>query len=273
MAAARGWREVAAFADRGISGAALANRPGVQTLLRQAEAGEFYVVLTEALDRLSRDREGTAHLYKRLSFHGVRLETLSEGAISELHVGLSGTMNQFFLAELAKKTRRSLVARVKSGRSGGGRCYGYEIVDGAERGLLRIGEDQAEVVRRIFKGYAGGASPKALTHALNAEGVPGPRGGTWSPSAIYGDRRAKNGILCQELYIGVRVFNRRRRRKHPDSGRRSSVLNPESEWIREAVRSCASSRMSCGRRSRPARRRSRRSRPPMPASPSASCRA
>lgn len=233
VAQARGWREVAAFADRGISGATLANRAGVQTLLRAADAGEFDVVLTEALDRLSRDQEGTAHIFKRLNYRGVSLETLSEGRVSELHVGLTGTMNQLFLAELAKKTRRGLVARVKSGHSGGGRCYGYDIVPGEERGLLAINEAQAEVIRRIYRDYAAGASPKAIAHALNKEGVPGPRGGTWSPTAIHGDRRAKDGILCQELYVGVRVFNRRRFRKHPDTGRRSSVLNDEKDWIRE----------------------------------------
>ena len=230
--AARGWRETAAFADRGISGAALANRPGVQTLLLDAERGAFDIVLTEALDRLSRDQEGTAHIYKRLSFHGVGLETLSEGRISELHVGLSGTMNQLFLTELARKTRRGLVARVKAGYSGGGRCYGYDI---AGKGELVVNPAQAAIVRRIFRGYAAGTSPKALAHMLNAEGVPGPRGGTWSPSAIAGDRRAQDGILCQELYVGVRVFNRRRYRKHPDTGRRSSMLNPESEWVREPI--------------------------------------
>ena len=235
VVAARGWREVAAFADRGISGATLGNRPGVQTLLQDAENGAFDVVLVEALDRLSRDQEGTAHLFKRLTYHGVILDTLSEGRISELHVGLTGTMNQLFLAELAKKTRRGLVARVKAGRSGGGRCYGYDVVPGEDRGLLTINEEQAEVVRRIFRDYAASASPKSIAHALNKEGVAGPRGGAWSPTAICGDRRAGDGILCQELYIGVRVFNRRRFRKHPDTGRRSSILNPPSEWIREEV--------------------------------------
>ncbi len=230
---ARGWQEVAAFADRGISGAALGNRPGVQTLLQDAERGRFHVVLTEALDRLSRDQEGTAHLFKRLSYQGIELHTLSEGKISELHVGLNGTMNQLFLAELAKKTRRGLVARVKAGHSGGGRCYGYDIVEGAQRGNLTINATQRDVITRIYRDYAGGTSPKAIAHALNKEGVPGPRGGEWSSSAIYGDRRAGDGILCQELYIGVRVFNRRRFRKHPDTGRRSSVLNDESDWIRQ----------------------------------------
>jgi hypothetical protein len=91
------------------------------------------------------------------------------------------------------------------------------------------------VVRRIFRDFAAGSSPQTLAHALNREGVPGPRGGTWSPSAIAGDRRAQDGLLCQELYKGLRVFNRRRFRKHPETGRRSSVLNPQSEWLREDV--------------------------------------
>ncbi|WP_396595782.1 recombinase family protein [Brevundimonas sp. R86498] len=231
---ARGWQEVAAFSDLGISGANLNNRPGVQTLLREAERGAFDVVFTEALDRLSRDQEGTAHLYKRLSFYGAALETLSEGRISELHVGLSGTMNQMFLVELGKKTRRGLLGRVKEGFSGGGRCYGYNLVEG-QTGVFEIDRDQAGVINRIFRDYAAGKSPRTIAHALNSEGVPGPRGGDWTPSAIYGDRRARDGILCQELYIGVRVYNRRRFRKHPDTGKRSSVLNPESDWMREAV--------------------------------------
>ena len=74
-----------------------------------------------------------------------------------------------------------------------------------------------------------------MAHQLNAEGEPGPRGGEWTPSTINGDRRAQDGILHQELYIGVRVFNRRRYRKHPDTGRRSSVLNPPEDWLREPV--------------------------------------
>ena len=231
---ARGWQEVAAFSDLGISGSNLTNRPGVQTLLREAARGGFDVVFTEALDRLSRDQEGTAHLFKRLSFFGASLETLSEGKISELHVGLSGTMNQLFLVELGKKTRRGLLGRVKSGFSGGGRCYGYTLVEG-QTGVFEVDEAQAKVINRIFRDYAAGKSPRQIAHALNAEGEPGPRGGEWTPSAIYGDRRAKDGILCQELYIGVRVYNRRRFRKHPDTGKRSSVLNPEADWMREQV--------------------------------------
>ena len=38
--------------------------------------------MAEALDRLSRDQEDTAALYKQLGFAGVRLVTLAEGEIS-----------------------------------------------------------------------------------------------------------------------------------------------------------------------------------------------
>ena len=228
-----GAASILTFKDEGISGAAIANRPGLQSLLAAVANGKIDKVRTEALDRLSRDQEGIAHIFKRLQFAGVALETLSEGRITELHVGLNGTMNALFLTELGKKTRRGLVARVKAGASGGGRCYGYDL--GANTGELLINTHQAGVIRSIFERYAAGVSPRAIAHSLNAAGEPGPRGGTWTPSTINGDRRAQDGILHQELYAGVRVFNRRRFRKHPDTGRRSSVLNPPDDWIREPV--------------------------------------
>jgi site-specific DNA recombinase len=64
-------------------------------------------------------------LFKRLHFAGVRIVTLSEGDISEMHIGLKGTMNALFLKDLALKTYRGLHGRIEAGRSAGGRCYGY----------------------------------------------------------------------------------------------------------------------------------------------------
>ncbi len=81
------------YADHGISGASTLLRPGVQRLVQDALTGKFDVVYAEALDRLSRDQEDIAAIYKRLSFAGVQMVTLAEGEISELHIGLKGTMN------------------------------------------------------------------------------------------------------------------------------------------------------------------------------------
>ena len=120
------WRVTNEYSDHALSGASLL-RPGIQALIADALAGRFSIVLTEALDRLSRDQEDIAGLYKRMSFAGVKIVTISEGEISALHVGLKGTMNALFLKDLADKTRRGLRGRAEQGRSAGGNSYGYDV--------------------------------------------------------------------------------------------------------------------------------------------------
>lgn len=133
LAAHEGWTIVEVFSDSAMSGASM-QRPGVQRLMAEASRGSFDIIIAEALDRLSRDQADVATLFKRLNFHGVKIVTLSEGEISELHVGLKGTMNQLCLKDLAAKTHRGLRGRVEAGRSGGGNSYGYDVV-------RRLGED------------------------------------------------------------------------------------------------------------------------------------
>ena len=62
-------------------------------------------------DRLSRDQEDVARLFKELSFAGIKLVTLAEGEINELHVGLKGTMNALVVKDTGAKTRRGQEGR------------------------------------------------------------------------------------------------------------------------------------------------------------------
>ncbi len=236
----QGWSHNVTFADRAQSGSSHL-RPGYQNVLEAARNGMVEVVVAEALDRLSRDQEHVAALFKQLTFSGVRLVTLAEGEINELHVGLKGTMNALFLKDLADKTRRGLRGRIEAGRSGGGISYGYEVVreiDGAGdpvRGKRRINDVEAANVRRIFIEFAGGRSPRAIAHGLNQDGIPGPHDRPWGPSTIYGNWRRGTGILNNELYIGRLVWNRQRFVKEPATGKRQARANPESAWIVEEV--------------------------------------
>ena len=100
----------------------------IRSSWRTRAAAAFDVVVAEALDRLSRDQEHIAALFKHLSFAGVKIITLAEGEISALHVGLKGTMNALYLTDLRQKVWRGLEGRVRQGRSGGGLCYGYDVV-------------------------------------------------------------------------------------------------------------------------------------------------
>ena len=201
-----GWRLSSTYVDKAMSGASHL-RPGYQKLLNDARQGQFDVVVSEALDRLSRDQEHTAALFKQLSFNGIRILTLAEGDITELHVGLKGTMNALFLKDLADKIRRGQRGRISKGRSPGGLPYGYDVIreigpDGeVERGKRKINVEQAAIIRRIFDAYANGTSPRAIAARLNEEGIPAPRGGQWNASTINGNRKRRDGILWNELYI------------------------------------------------------------------------
>ena len=210
-------------------------------MLEDARSGRFEVLVAEALDRLSRDQENIAGLFKQLSFAGVRLITLSEGEVGELHVGLKGTMNALFLKDLAQKTRRGLEGRVRQGKSGGGLCYGYDVVrkfdaaGEAVRGERRTNNAEAAIVRRIFEEFANGRSPRAIAQSLNKDGIPGPASRSWGPSTIYGNWRRGTGILNNELYIGRLVWNRQQFIKDPNTGRRQARPNPGTKWIIEEV--------------------------------------
>ncbi|WP_343232687.1 recombinase family protein, partial [Microvirga antarctica] len=159
-----------------------------------ARSGGCDVVVAESLDRISRDQEHVAALFKQMIFAGVRIVTLAEGEIGELHVGLKGTMNALFLKELADKTRRELKGRIEKGQSGGGLCFGYAVKretasDGNPiRGGRVINEPEAAIVRQIFVDFAAGKSPRRIAFDLNDRGIPGPRHAAWGSSTINGNR-------------------------------------------------------------------------------------
>ncbi|WP_090748431.1 recombinase family protein [Paracoccus tibetensis] len=232
----QGMEIVGRYSDRATSGASMM-RPGLQTLLRDARAGGFDLVIAEALDRLSRNQADIATIYERLQFDNVVIETPAEGQVSELHIGLKGTMNALFLKDLATKTRRGLKGRALQGKSAGGLTYGYDPVIQFDaqgeriRGDRTINQVEAEIVRRIFRDYARGISPGKIAEALNLERIPGPQGGPWGSSTIQGNRDRGTGILNNELYIGRQIWNRLNYVKDPATGKRISRLNPESDWV------------------------------------------
>lgn len=233
----RGWQVAGVYADRAISGATTL-RPDYQRLLADARDSAFDVVVAEGLDRLSRDQEATPALYKMLTFRGIAIVTRAEGEVSELHVGLKGTMNALFLKDLAIKTHRGLEGRVRQGKSGGGRAYGYRAAqrrdapDGTPiRGEREIVEAEAVVVRRILAEFDAGLSPRAISRRLNAEGIPGPWGKRWRDTTIRGHATRGTGILRNELYVGRLVWNKQTYLRDPQTGKRVARVRDEKERI------------------------------------------
>ena len=127
LAERQGLTVIEIYTDRAVSGASLMHS-GIQKLLRDARAGCFDIVLSEALGRLSRNQADIAQIYQTLLFGEVMIETVAEGVISEMRIGLKGTMNALFIRDLAIKTHRGLKGRALAGKSAGGLTYGYRVL-------------------------------------------------------------------------------------------------------------------------------------------------
>ncbi|TDL83494.1 recombinase family protein [Meridianimarinicoccus aquatilis] len=238
FAEAQGWRVVQDYSDKAVSGASN-QRPGYLNLIDDFGTDAFDIVLTESLDRISRDAEDTAHFYKRAQHRDIHIHTLDQGKVGLLKIGFSGLMGSMFLEALSQKTHRGVEAAVQKGQSGGGRSYGYQVARTPQgdriTGALDIVPAEAAVIRRIFQDYANGVSPQQIATALNAEGVPAPRSGRatdgrWRQNTINGNRERGTGILNNELYNGRRIWNRLEYRKHPDTRKRVSRPRPREDW-------------------------------------------
>lgn len=240
-----GWTVVAEFQDAAISGAAGiedVQRPGLNAMLGTVEAGGIDQVLADSTSRIARHQGDAFAIRERLSFVGCRLFTLADGEVDDITGLVKGFIDSQQRKDLAHNIKRGQRGSVAEGRAPAGLAYGYRRANRIDpqsgelvRGLREINDDQAVIVRRIFLAYAEGESPQAIAAALNIEGVPAPRGGTWRASTILGDRKRKNGMLNNRLYAGVLVVDRTSKLVNPRTRRAVIRPNAETEWASRDV--------------------------------------
>lgn len=222
FAAARSWLIAEEFVDRGISGAAMGNRPGAQTALAVLGAGDM--LLVNDLTRLSRSQD-LPPLLARLRYRSVRVIGVQDGfdsdaRTSRMQAGLSGIMSEELRAQVADRVHCALEQRAMNGRSTGGKAF-----------------DDANLVREIFRRFADGESILSIASDFNRRAIPSPGAnwkarsrprGKWQVSTLH-------ALLKNERYAGRVVWNRSQWVKHPDTGKRVRRARPPEEWI---VREC-----------------------------------
>ena len=144
-------------------------------------------------------------------------------------------MNALFIKDLAIKTHRGLEGRVRKGRSAGGRAYGYRVVkpkNEEDRGRLKIHQEEAITVRRIFEAFKIGKSPREIAQELNEEGITGPTGNILARHNVYAVMQpGVRGFLRNDLYSGRRVWNKQGYERDPVTQKRIARPNPPEEWI------------------------------------------
>ena len=223
-----GYSVVGEYHDAAKSGASIMGRDGLQDLLAAAYSGQCDAVIVEHQDRLSRDQEDTAHVYKRLKHHRVDLLEVHGGKANTLTVGMKAIVAEMYREDNIQKVQRGMKGLIEAGKTAGGRAYGY-TPDPANPGRPVIVPAEARIVVRIFEAYSEGQSPQAICRALNAEGVLPPRGKLWAPSALIGYEARGTGMLRNPIYKGVIVWGKVTMLKDPDTGKRISRPNPSDK--------------------------------------------
>lgn len=233
--------EDALFVDRAKEGTTTEQRDQFQAMLAAAQRTPrpFDTILVWKFSRFARNREDSAIHKSLLRRHGVEVVSVSEpvdrdSAMGVLIEGIIEIQDQFYSARLAEEVRRGQREATLEGFSTGGRApYGYRrVVVPDPRGrtdrtgrpirrvTLEIEPAEAAIARRIFEMYAAGAGYTRIAKRLNAEGVPGPWGGSWAGSAI-------REMLRNDVYRGVRVYGRTKKIKTAH-GTRSKRPRPEA---------------------------------------------
>jgi site-specific DNA recombinase len=243
LAERHGFEVSARFSDAAISGGTT-SRPGYQDMLSAARRHDFDIIIAEDSSRLWRNLAEQSPRLAELSDLGLHvvthdLDTRHESA--EIMGAVGGAMASAYRKEIGRRTRRGLEGLARKQKPTGGRAYGYVKATGSESGAREIDADQAIIVREIFEQFASGRSPRRIAEDLNSRKIPSPgaswnreerRRGGWLCSAIHGDPKRGLGILNNDMYRGVVVWNRAKWiRSAADSGKRKHIQNPRSEWI------------------------------------------
>ena len=227
---------VTEYSDDGYTGTNF-DRPGVQELLEGVKAGEINCIIVKDFSRFARDYiELGSYLEQIFPFMGVRFISINDkydsdqyvGNVADIDVNFKNLLYDLYSKDLSMKVKASLRAVKEQGKAV---CstppFGY-AKDPEDRHKFIIAEDEAVIVKRIFRMYADGKSAVEIASTFNAEGVKtpsqvwhekgirkaSPKGGVfvWQHSAIHRilKNRAYTGDLVQGVYECVKIRDDKR---------------------------------------------------------------
>ncbi|MGV3103801.1 recombinase family protein [Rothia sp. 32237D007AR] len=219
-----GWSFAGVYADSGLTGTNT-NRPQFQQMLDEARAGNIDIILTKSISRFSRNTVDLLQIVRELKDLGVDVRFEKEG-ISSLNS--DGEFMLTLLASFAQAESEQLSANVKwrvekqfeQGLANGFRHYGYtSSPDGTD---VEIIEEEAALVRRIYKLYLDEVSCETMSEIFEAEGIIGRSGEPIAPEVIRSWLRA-------EIFTGTMTLGRHH---SPELGKHSVINQGEKPLYR-----------------------------------------
>jgi len=192
-----GWTVTYIFTDEAESGRNT-DRPKFQEMLSKARADCFDVVVFWKLDRFCRSLVDLVKTEEQLNEWGVSLQSVTEYIDTTSPVGRFNFRNLASAAELESDLTSQ---RVQMGMHGLAKEHkwpnampplGYEKTS---EGKLRVLEDEATVVKTVFRLYRREKSMPRVAHLLNESGLQTKEGEAWRKQTV-------RKVLTNEIYVG-----------------------------------------------------------------------
>lgn len=197
---AEGWISIRDnYDDGGVSGGTL-ERPALQRLLRDIEAGLVDVVVVYKIDRLSRallDFSKLVEVFDRnnVTFVAVTQSFNTTTSMGRLTLNILLSFAQFEREVIGERIRDKVAASRKKGIWMGGPVpFGYDT----ENTKLVIRKDEAAVVRLVFERFVDVKSATVVAQQLRDEGVVTRKGKPFDKGILY-------KMLSNRVYVGEAV--------------------------------------------------------------------
>ena len=194
---------VKTFVDRARS-ATSDKRPEFQEMIKYCEEDTTGVsmVIVHKLDRFSRDKYDSVKYKQRLKMKGISVVSVTEKLDNSPESVIEG-MAQYYSANLAREVAKGQRENALKGlHNGGDAPLGYDV---AFDKTYLVNEEEAQAVKIIFDMYVNGYSYSNIIDKLNDLGYKTKRGNKFGKNSLH-------GILSNEKYTGVYVFNKTQRK-------------------------------------------------------------
>ncbi|MEX0644791.1 MAG: recombinase family protein [Parvularculaceae bacterium] len=199
-----GWKLIKTrFDDGGISGGHM-ERPALQALLVEIDAGRVDIIVVYKVDRLTRSLADFAKLVERFDAKGVSFVSVTQAfntsnSMGRLTLNVLLSFAQFEREVTAERIRDKIAASRKKGMWTGGLApLGYDNIDKR----LVVNENEAKIVRRLLSLYLETGGVRLVIETANREGLT-----TKARANGTGGRALTRGplyyILSNPLYVGL----------------------------------------------------------------------
>jgi len=205
-----GWELAGIFADEGLSGTQAKTRPQFNAMIEACENGDVNLVITKSISRFARNTLDALNYIRKLKALNIPI-IFEKEAVNTLEA--SGELMVTILASIAQQESASISQNVRMGinfgfQEGRGRVnfssfLGYRRGD--KPGTYEIVPAEADVVRRIYRAFLEGYSPKMIADGLMEDAICTPSGGEkWYPStvaSILENEKYAGDLLMQKWYV------------------------------------------------------------------------